>query len=252
MPRAAGDSPGPVHGVRQPTPSRASVSSRTVRAGPRLPRSMALITAALGSGRQHPVRLAREPGVARGPGGAGRGAGAPDRPARMSAGAKSRAAWPRPGEGGAGAGLRPGHAGPAGAVVSPRPPSPTAPARLGHKMAEGCGGHFVEPSADKGRWGTKAAGSQGGDASQSGSTELPLRKRGLLPCAELREGPAGERGEQGVFWNLPPAQAPSCPGCQRPPSPPSRGSGWYWHLLCPGQWHRRFPTSCGRWPNSGH
>lgn len=249
MPRAARDRPGPVHGVQQPTPRRASVFSRTVRAGPRLPRSMALITAALGSGLQHPRPLgAGAGGGAR----AGRGGerGRRSRPPCQDVGwCQVQGGLAKAGRGRGGAGLRPGHAGQAGAVV----PSVLPPARLRHKMAEGCGGHFVEPSADKGRWWTKADGSQSGDASQSGSKELALWKRGLLPCAEFWEGLAGNRGgKQGIFWNLPPAQAPSCPGCQRPLSPASRGSGWYWHLFCPGQRHRRFPTSCGRWPNSGH
>lgn len=248
MPRAARDRPGPVHGVQQPTPGRASVFSRTVRAGPRLPRSMALITAALGSGLQHPRPLgAGAGGGAR----AGRGGerGRRSRPPCQDVGwCQVQGGLAKAGRGRGGAGLRPGHAGQAGAVV----PSVLPPARLRHKMAEGCGGHFVEPSADKGRWWTKADGSQSGDVSQSGSKELALWKPDSCPVLSSGRGwPEREGASRAFSGTFLRPKLPAALGAKGPRHPLQGAPGGTGTFSAQGSGTDDFPPHVGGGPTLG-
>lgn len=181
MPGAARDRPGPATGVQQPTPGRASVFSSTVRAGPRLPRSTALITAPLGSGLQRPRPPCQDVGWCQGRARAGR-RWAPARP-RRAAGAGVPAGLPPPG---------------------PRPP----PAQNGGGLWR----PFCAALVDKGRWWTKAGGRRSGDASRSGSA-------GSCPALSSGRRWPESGGQQGVFWNLPPAQAPSALGAKGPRHP---------------------------------
>lgn len=76
----------------------------------------------------------------------------------------------------------------------------------------------------------KGRGSQGGHASQSSSRNF--HRGSADSCPALSSGRAGrtERGKQGIFWNLPPAQAPRCPGVPEAPITPFEG---FWVVLAP-------------------
>lgn len=178
---------------------------------PRTPsRSMALITALLGSASQHLRLLVREIwGAARGPARLGEGPGFPDGLAKTRAGAKPRAAAAKAGLG-RGLVLGSVQATWGRRAGSGLPPSSPAgpPTRPPHTQN---GGGLQRPfCAAPGRQRQPAAGGR--------KDGRPLWKCGCLACTEAREGLAREGGRQCPLWNLHPAQAPGHPELPEAPS----------------------------------
>lgn len=171
-------------------PTRASVISRTVRAGPvaaRTPsRSMALITALLGSGLQHLRLLVRGGwGVARGPAGWVKGWGSRTALPRLWLVPSPGQPRPRPGWGGGccWAPSRPLGAGGRAVVSLPPPPPATRPPASDTKWRRAAAAILWSPRK------TKAANSPG-------QGPAPQRQGGVMSTLEvrppvLRGGPGG-------------------------------------------------------------
>lgn len=203
-------------------PSRASIFSRTVRAGPRLPRSMALITAPPGSGLQHP----HPPGAGVGGWGGARG------PALRAAlpGCRPVPSAGRPGQGRARAGLA------LGSVQATRGGQP----QWSPSVLPPHGARPPHTQNGEGLWrpfrgtlgGQRQAAARAGCVPKQQQGKCPVEVRTPALCWLEREGQARPFLEPS---SCPSSQLPR--GCQSPPSSLLRGSGWYWHRLCPGQWH---------------
>lgn len=232
-------------------PTWASIISRTVRVGS---------VAARDSLQEHgfnysssglwstasPSACQRRPGDGEGAGRLGEGPGFPDGLAKTPAGAKPRAAAAKAG---LGRGLLLGSVQAtrgrrAGSGLPPSSPAGHPPACLRHKMAEGCGGHFVEPQEDKGSRPQPGAGT--GPRRRGGATSTP----GVRP-AVLCGGPGGpgqeERGQ--AVPSLEPSSSPSQASATL--GSPLRGApGSLGACSCPGQWHGCPPTLRRRQPSS--
>lgn len=184
---------------------------------------MALMTALLGSvhSKDLCLLLGGVLGWRGGRAGLGEGPGLPDRLAKASRLPSPGQPWPRPGWGGGQcwAPSRPPRAG-GWAVVSLLPRSQLRPLWLqngGGLWRPFCGALGRQRHREEGGWGP--AGSRAGRRRRhvrSGNSRLA--------CVEAQR----EAGRP--FWNLPPAQAPSCPGLAEASPTPPQGSGWSWGI----------------------